>query len=50
MIHKIITVFIIIGFVTLWIRVSVLEDNMFKFNNATKTLAGGLMELKRRAR
>jgi hypothetical protein len=43
---KIVVIFIIGAVIWLWIRVMTLEDNMFKFNQATKTLAGGLMELK----
>jgi len=44
---KVIISFLILAIALLWVKVMVLEDNMFKFNNAIKTLAGGLMELKR---
>jgi len=50
MASKLITIFLIAAVVWLWIRVMTLEDNMFKFNNAVKTLAGGLMEIKRGGR
>jgi hypothetical protein len=43
---KVVTIFIVMAVFFLWVRVITLEDNMVKFNQAVKTLAGGLMELK----